>query len=200
MSEHYFSEKPQSSQAPTTWAYQLRNQTFSFTSDAGVFSKKTIDFGTELLINTFEKSNVEGDLLDVGCGYGPIGITIGRLFKDHNIVMLDVNTRAIRLARDNAIKNKVLNVEVIQSNGLEKVMGRSFATVVTNPPIRAGKEVIYRIFEDAYKVLLPKGELWIVIQKKQGAPSAKSKLLELFGQVEEIERKKGYFIYKAVKV
>lgn len=199
MSEHYFSEKPQSIQAPTTWAYQLRNKSYTFTSNSGVFSKKTIDFGTELLINTFEKPNVKGDLLDVGCGYGPIGITLGSSFKDNKIVMLDVNTRAIALTKENVIRNEISNAEIFQSNGLESVMNRKFAAIVTNPPIRAGKEIIYHMFEDAYEVLLSKGELWIVIQKKQGGPSAKNKLLNLFGQVEEMAREKGYFIYKAVK-
>lgn len=199
MSEHYFSKTPQSNRSPETWQYHLRHNTYQFTSDAGVFSKHSIDFGTALLIESFTRPDVPGDLLDVGCGYGPIGISLAALFEDHNVVMIDINERAISLAKHNAEQNNIHHITVKQSDGLTEVMGEQFSAVVTNPPIRAGKDVIYQMFTDAKEVLQVGGTLWIVIQKKQGAPSAKKKLQELFGHVEEVARKKGYFIFKATK-
>src|SRR5699024_4497402 len=200
MSEHYFSKTPQSNRSPETWQYHLRNKTYQFTSDAGVFSKNSIDFGTALLIESFTRPEVVGDLLDVGCGYGPIGISLAELFEGHKVVMIDVNERALSLAEQNAKQNNMNHIIVKQSDGLEEVMNQQFSAVVTNPPIRAGKEVIYQMFTDAKEVLQVGGTLWVVIQKKQGAPSAKKKLQDLFGNVEEVARKKGYFIFKATKI
>jgi len=198
MSEHYFSKKPQSKSMPNKWSYTLRGKEYSFTSDIGVFSKKEIDFGSRLLIEKFEEPGIPGDILDLGCGYGPIGIALANSYPDRNVIMADVNERAIELARKNAINNNVENVEVIESDRFSKLSNRSFATIVTNPPIRAGKKVVHKMFEESKQALLDRGELWVVIQKKQGAPSAKDKLESLFGDVEVVFRSKGYFILKAL--
>lgn len=200
MSEHYFSENPHSKSSPKTWNCSLRGETFRFTSDAGVFSKNTIDFGTKLLIETYEFPAAAGNLLDLGCGYGPIGITLAKEAPERKVVMADINERAVALARKNAEQNGVYNTEIFQSDGFELLLDRTFASILINPPIRAGKKVIYQMFEDAGKTLCEKGELWIVIQKKQGAPSAKEKLESLFGDVQTAAKSKGYFIYRAVKI
>lgn len=199
MSEHYFSEKPQSKSSPKKWNYQLRGKLYTFTSDIGVFSKDEVDFGSRLLIEQFREPEVTGDFLDLGCGYGPIGIAIADQFQDRAVVMADVNQRALYLAEQNAVNNKVENVKITESNGLSNIEMRKFAAVITNPPIRAGKKVVHRIFEESRDALKENGELWVVIQKKQGAPSAKEKLKELFGNVEVIAKEKGYFILKAIK-
>ncbi len=198
MSEHYFSKNPQSKSMPNAWKYTLRGKEYSFISDIGVFSKNEVDFGTRLLIEQFEAPNISGDILDLGCGYGPIGIALADRYQTRNIIMVDVNERALMLARENALKNNIENVDVIQSDGFSQLDDRSFATVVTNPPIRAGKKVVHKMFEESKQALLRHGELWVVIQKKQGAPSAKDKLESLFGSVEVVFRSKGYFILKAL--
>lgn len=200
MSEHYFSENPHSKSSPKTWNCLLREKTYHFTSDAGVFSKNTVDFGTRLLIEQFDYPQVSGDLLDLGCGYGPIGMTLADGAPERQVLMADINERAVELAKKNAEKNGVHNVEVVQSDGFADLGGRQFAAVLINPPIRAGKKLIYRMFEDAEKALLSGGALWIVIQKKQGAPSAEEKLEALFGNVETVAKSKGYYILRAVKV
>lgn len=200
MSDHYYSEKPTVESDRKTWEYKLRNYTFSFTTDAGVFSKNEIDFGSKVLVETFEMPSVEGNVLDVGCGYGPIGITLAKQFQDRIVKMVDVNERALQLAKENAVQNQVENIEIKKSDalkGLEK--NETFAAIVTNPPIRAGKKVVHEILETSYAHLVNGGELWVVIQKKQGAPSAIDKLNEVFEEVEVVLKKKGYYIIKSKK-
>ncbi|OZU87237.1 16S rRNA methyltransferase [Virgibacillus indicus] len=199
MSEHYFSQKPQSKSSPKKWNYQLRGKVYTFASDVGVFSKDEVDFGSRLLIEQFRAPEIAGDFLDLGCGYGPVGIALADHFQDRMVMMVDVNERALSLAKQNAEHNQVENVEIAESDGLSNTGNRKFAAVITNPPIRAGKKVVHRMFEDSRDALMENGELWVVIQKKQGAPSAKEKLKELFGNAEVSARDKGYFILKATK-
>lgn len=199
MSEHYYSRTQKVESEPKIWDFTLRNQLFRFKTDNGVFSKKEVDFGSRLLIEAFELSNVEGPLLDVGCGYGPIGLSIAKSFPERHVHMIDVNERAIELAKGNAVQNSVHNVDIYESDILINVKEFKFAAILTNPPIRAGKKTVHDIFEQSYEHLVPLGELWVVIQKKQGAPSAIEKLKELFTTVDTIDKSKGYFIIKAVK-
>ncbi len=200
MPEHYFSKKPQSKSSPKTWTYRLQDKWYTFTSDTGVFSRHEVDFGSKLLIEQFNAPNIQGDILDLGCGYGPIGIALADRYRGRNVVMSDINERALQLAKENAKQNNIDNVEFISSDRFEHIGNRTFAAIVTNPPIRAGKRIVHSIFEGSKSALCECGELWIVIQKKQGAPSAKKKLKEIFGNVEVIHRHKGYHIMKAVNV
>lgn len=200
MSEHYFSQKPQSKSSPKTWKYRLRQKEFTFISDYGVFSKGEVDYGTRLLIEHFNPPSVKGDILDLGCGYGPIGIALASSFPDCQVTMVDVNERAILLAKQNAHLNDVKNVEILKSDRLKQLNERMFASILTNPPIRAGKKVVHAMFEESVLSLYSGGELWIVIQKKQGAPSAKKKLEQLFGNVEVVVKSKGYYILRSIKI
>jgi 16S rRNA (guanine1207-N2)-methyltransferase len=199
MSEHYYSSNPTTESNPQTWTYQLRGYTFTFTSDSGVFSKNEVDFGTRLLIESFEMPNIEGKVLDVGCGYGPIGLAVAKEDPARQVIMVDVNERAVELSKLNAKQNSITNVSVYQSNLFEAIENEIFSVILSNPPIRAGKKVVHQIFELSYKHLQQQGELWIVIQKKQGAPSAIEKLKSIFPEVEIVTKKKGYFIIKAKK-
>ncbi|KEK22604.1 class I SAM-dependent methyltransferase [Bacillus gaemokensis] len=198
MADHYFSNDPSSKSDRKRWEYTLRESKFVFLSDHGVFSKNEVDFGSRLLIEAFQMPPVEGDVLDVGCGYGPIGLSLAKEFQDRNIHMVDVNERALGLAKENAANNKVENIRIYQSSVYENVNGQ-YAAILSNPPIRAGKHIVHEILEQAVKYLVPGGELWIVIQKKQGAPSALKKLEEIFSEVEVVEKKKGYYIIKSKK-
>ncbi|MGN1400594.1 MAG: class I SAM-dependent methyltransferase [Bacillus sp. (in: firmicutes)] len=198
MTSHYYSKNPDAESSPKYWEFVLRGRTFRFKTDNGVFSKKEVDFGSRLLIDSFSPSET-GDILDVGCGYGPIGLSLAYAYPDVVVEMVDVNSRAIELSRENAEANGISNVKVYESNVLEEVANKTFAAVVTNPPIRAGKQIVHQIFESAYDHLKPGGELWVVIQKKQGAPSAAQKMEELFGNVETVNKKKGYSILVSKK-
>ncbi len=201
MADHYYSRKPEVESDPTFFNVTLRGHSFRFKTDRGVFSRKEIDFGSRLLIDTFEEPEMDGPLLDIGCGYGPIGVSLAKSFPDRPVHLIDINERALQLAKENATINEVPNVQVYESDRFEQVEEENFAAIITNPPIRAGKRVVFELFEQSYLRLKKKGELWIVIQKKQGAPSAKTKLEETFdGHVEIKVRKKGYFIIKAIKI
>lgn len=196
MNDHYFSEKPHSKHVNTTITCKLRHQTFVFTTGTGVFSRKGIDYGSKLLIESFEVPNVEGKLLDLGCGYGPIGISLAHSFKDRTIFMVDINERAVSLAEQNAKDNDTENVKVIQSNGFTSLSNQTFASIITNPPIRTGKKVIYQLFDESRQFLKRDGELWVVVQKKQGAPSMITYLTSLFGNAAVVAREKGYHVIK----
>jgi 16S rRNA (guanine1207-N2)-methyltransferase len=138
-------------------------------------------------------------VLDVGCGYGPIGISAAHLAPKGHVTMLDINSRAVELARENALHNGIRNVTVMESDVLSALEGQKFDVILTNPPIRAGKAIVHQIFEEAYRHLNEGGTLWVVIQKKQGAPSAAAKLESLFPVVEEVGKDKGYRIMRATK-
>lgn len=200
MSEHYFSKQPQSESRQKTWQATLRNKAFSFTTDLGVFSKDQVDYGSRLLIESFVEPSISGKILDLGCGYGPIGLAMAKSFPDRQIVMADINERAICLAKHNAQANNITNVQIVVSDRFSKIADEKFAAILLNPPIRAGKKVVHQLFRESYHALKTDGEFWIVIQRKQGAPSATKKLEELFKNVELTDRKKGYHIYKAKKL
>lgn len=198
MPDHYYSQKPQSEFKTDTIQVIIKDRTYTFTTSSGVFSKHGIDFGTKLLIEQFTLPEVDGDLLDLGCGYGPIGIILADQYRDRNIWMVDINERAVLLAKQNAEQNGV-EVTVRESDGFTNIMDQTFAAIITNPPIRAGKKVIFHLFEESKSHLVDGGELWLVVQKKQGAPSVVKFLNEIFSKVDTIERKKGYHIIRAIK-
>ena len=166
-------------------------------SDYGVFSKDKIDYGTRTLLDVMDISDQKKRLLDVGCGYGTIGIALKKIYPYLEVEMVDVNERAIHLANESIKYNNLQDIVAYKSCVYENVKG-SFDIIVSNPPIRAGKKVVFEILEGAYHFLKKSGELIIVIQKKQGAPSAKKKMEEVFGNCEIIKRDKGYFVLKSV--
>lgn len=198
MSDHYYTSRPTAAHDRKVWDAMLRGQTFRFVSDAGVFAKGGVDFGSRTLIEAMEIPQ-DAEVLDVGCGYGPIGLVAARLASKGHVTMIDVNGRAVELAKENAAANQVRNVTILESDLFAAVNDRQFDVVLTNPPIRAGKATVHAIFEGAFERLRSGGSLWIVIQKKQGAPSAKEKLESLFSRVEEVTKDKGYRIFKAIK-
>ena len=166
-----------------------------FLTDAGVFSKKMIDFGSQVLLSCLSFQPGE-TVLDVGCGYGPLGLSLAKAQGVH-ATMVDVNTRALDLARKNAAFNQV-QATIFQSNVYDQVEG-CFDHIISNPPIRAGKKVVHEVLSGSFDHLNPGGDLTIVIQKKQGAPSAKAKMEEVFGNCEILKKDKGYYILRSEK-
>ncbi|GAB4074372.1 class I SAM-dependent methyltransferase [Barrientosiimonas marina] len=199
MSDHYFSQHPHSKSSPKKWHSRLLGSYFTFESDYGVFSKNEVDYGSRLLVEQFAEPAIAGDFLDLGCGYGPIGIAVAAHHPNRHISLSDINERATALARKNADHNHVSNTDVVLSDGFHNLNGRAFAAILTNPPIRAGKQTVHQMFEDSHDALLKGGCLWVVIQKKQGAPSAQKKLINIFGNVTITDRSKGYYILQAIK-
>lgn len=200
MADHYYTNKPSAVSKEAAWTYTLKGYEFKFVTDQGVFSKKTVDFGSRLLIETLDlKELVAGPILDVGCGYGPMGLSLAKADPERQVEMVDVNERALGLAKQNASNNRISTVDIHVSDVYDQVKGKDFAAIVSNPPIRAGKEVVHSILTGAYHYLKEGGSLTVVIQKKQGAPSAKAKMEETFGNAEVIAKDKGYWIIQSIK-
>ena len=195
MSKMYYAENPDAAHDIHELRVDLLGEKMTFLTDAGVFSKKMIDFGSQLLLKCLEVNQGE-TVLDVGCGYGPLGLSLTKAYGVQ-ATMVDINNRALDLARQNAERNKV-EATIFQSNIYEQVEGR-FDHAISNPPIRAGKQVVHEIIEKSKDFLEAGGDLTIVIQKKQGAPSAKSKMEEVFGNCEIVKKDKGYYILRSVK-
>lgn len=199
MSDHYYSNKPQSASRRQAFDIALRGFQFRFTSDAGVFSRDGVDYGSRVLIEHMEISP-KARVLDIGCGYGPIGLTAARLAPQGHVTMIDINERAVELARLNAEANGIHNVAFAPSDLFSAVKGETYDVILSNPPIRAGKAVVHQLFTESWNYLKPGGATWVVIQNKQGAPSARAKLEELYGvdQVSEVGKDKGYRIYRCI--
>ena len=194
MSKMYYAENPDAAHDIHELRVDLLGEKMTFLTDAGVFSKKMIDFGSQLLLKCLEVNQGE-TVLDVGCGYGPLGLSLAKAYGVQ-ATMVDINNRALNLARQNAERNKV-EATIFQSNIYEQVKGK-FDHVISNPPIRAGKQVVHEIIEKSKDFLGIGGDLTIVIQKKQGAPSAKSKMEDVFGNCEIVKKDKGYYILRSV--
>ena len=195
MSKMYYAENPDAAHDIHELRVDLLGEKMTFLTDAGVFSKKMVDFGSQLLLKCLEVNQGE-TVLDVGCGYGPLGLSLAKAYGVQ-ATMVDINNRALDLARQNAERNKV-EATIFQSNIYEQVEGH-FDHVISNPPIRAGKQVVHEIIEKSKDFLEIGGDLTIVIQKKQGAPSAKSKMEDVFGNCEVVKKDKGYYILRSVK-
>ena len=191
----YYAENPDAAHDIHELRVDLLGEKMTFLTDAGVFSKKMVDFGSQLLLKCLEVNQGE-TVLDVGCGYGPLGLSLAKAYGVQ-ATMVDINNRALDLARQNAERNKV-EATIFQSNIYEQVEGK-FDHVISNPPIRAGKQVVHEIIEKSKDFLEPGGDLTIVIQKKQGAQSAKSKMEDVFGNCEIVKKDKGYYILRSVK-
>ena len=136
---------------------------------------------------------LHGAVLDMGCGWGPVGVSLKKDNPALRLTMVDVNLRALALSEKNAQQNGV-QVEVLESDGFAALRGRKFDWVVTNPPIRAGKQVIYQMFADAAEQLNPDGGLCLVIRKQQGAESCVKYLKTLYGQVETLKKSGGFWV------
>lgn len=194
---HYFMNDKNVKSYKRVLDYNFGNVTFKFNSDNGVFSKNEIDDGSDTLLHSYLEKGKNGRVLDVGSGVGFLGIVINRI-NGCAVDMLEINARAVELCKENIVLNKCNNCNVYESDLYEKANG-TYDVVISNPPIRAGKKVIFEIFEKSYDYLNDNGELWIVIRKSHGSDSAKNKIESVFGNCEIVKRNKGFYVLKAVK-
>lgn len=196
--EHYFTNDEHAKSNEKEFQVEVLGKKFKFMTDIGVFSKGELDDASRLLIETFDALGLSGDVLDVGCGYGAIGVALASSRSNDAVHMVDINHRALDLAKRNAMLNGCNNICVYESNCYENV-DKKFANIVSNPPIRAGKKVVHQILEGAFNHLEDEGTITIVIGKQHGAASAQKKMLEVFGNVERIQRKKGFWVLQSLK-
>ena len=194
MDEQYFNPSPQSAHDARVFEHTWAGRALRFETDAGVFSKRKLDSGTLLLLASLPKA-FAGRALDLGCGWGAMGICMLAMWPGANVCMTDINARAVALARANLRANG-LDAEVWQGDGLSQATG-CFDLIATNPPIRAGKAVVYRLFEESLARLAPGGALYAVMRRQQGADSAARWLGERCGRVEIAGRGGGYRVFRA---
>ncbi len=190
--EHYFTNNTNLRSEIRNIIYENKGKVFTFSSDLGVFSKDKVDFGSRVLVETILETEKEKslDILDVGCGYGFIGIVLAT-FLESKIKMIDVNKRALHLCENNLKLNSVEG-SCAWSDGYENI-NEKYNLIVTNPPIRAGKEVVLRILKEAKDYLKEEGRLWFVIRKNQGAKSI-IKMLETIYECNIVKKEKGFYI------
>lgn len=194
MADHYYTVNPNSAHDEWKISATIFGNELTFTTDAGVFSRDGLDRGTEIMLESLPE--LEGRILDLGCGWGPVGVSLGKKYPGLDIVMTDINQRAVDLSIRNLAVNGVTNAHVVQGDAFENVEGL-FNAVITNPPIRAGKAVIYDMFDKAREYLIPGGSLYIVIRKQQGAPSALKYLSTIYDSAETIGRGSGFHVIRA---
>ena len=195
MTDHYFTNAnlPSDTRKIT---YNFEDSSITFTSDLGVFSKDKLDYGSRLLIETFMNQGIyNASILDVGCGYGFIGLSLAK-FRNAKVTMVDVNKRALHLANMNIKSNKIENSEAFESNIYESVEGK-YDFIITNPPIRTGRETVLEFLRGAKEHLNENGELWFVMRKNHGALTV-AKLLEDLYKIEVVEKSKGFLIFRCI--
>lgn len=189
---HYYSENNDTLKSnPKEIAFRVNNTDLKFVTDIGVFSKDSLDRGTKVLLEYLEVKDTDKQILDLGCGYGVVGIYLSKRYQ-LSVDMVDVNKRAIELSASNSVLNGV-ETNVYQSNGFSNVKS-NFDLIITNPPIRAGKKVYYKFFEDSVNYLNKGGRLVVVINKKHGAMSAIKYLETIYNSVEITGKDKGFHV------
>jgi 16S rRNA (guanine1207-N2)-methyltransferase len=196
--EHYFSPQPTSPSDEGEWVVALRGREFRFRTAAGVFSHRFLDRGTRLLLKCLPLP-LEGDVLDWGAGYGPIGVVVAAFSPAARVTLAEVNERAAALAQANAELNRVGNAEVLAGDALETLGDRRFDAILTNPPIHVGKALVTALLRDAQARLRPGGALWMVVRTQAGAKSYHRLLQELFDEVALEDMRGGYRVLRATK-
>jgi len=196
---YYFDSEPVIDSHIREISFSLYGKEYTYYTDNGVFSKSRIDEGSYIFLKILLPLHLTGNILDLGCGYGPIGLTIAQNSSEARLTLADINSRALALASKSTAKLNLTNrVTCLQSDIYEKTEG-PYDSIVVNPPIRAGKVVINQMFSGAKQFLIDGGSLYVVIRRKQGAESALKYLETVFENVSVLHKEKGYWIIKATK-
>ena len=174
---------------------KIKNQDYSFYVDNGVFSKRGLDFGTRTLLENLDLENIKGKILDFGCGYGPIGIFLSKNLKV-TVDMIDINKRSLNLAKKNSVLNNA-KTNIFESDIYQNITDK-YDFIITNPPIRVGKKVLYEILFGAYDYLNDNGQMIIVVNKDQGAKSLMRDLENKY-KVSVINKSKGFYVISMAK-
>lgn len=197
-SEHYFSTLPKSEEKLGLIQTSIKGKNFEFLTASSVFSKRKVDSGTRLLIESMILPK-NGYVLDIGCGYGAVGIAASTFNPNVHVIMTDVNMRAVRLARKNLELNKIKNAEVMYGFLYEPVENRKFNCVLSNPPVSAGMETVKSIVKQAPKFMTPKSSLQMVIRSKIGGKTLPVVFEETFGNCTVLAIESGYRVLMSQK-
>ncbi len=198
MGEHYSTPKPTSRRRPAEVRVAVRGLDLRLRTDAGVFSREGLDRGSELLLEALDVGPCEM-VLDLGCGYGVLGIAAARLTQGGHVILTDVNARAAALARANLRANAITNAEVRVGDLYDPVRDLAFDHIVCNPPLRAGRAVVDRIVAEAPAHLLDRGRLWLVARTRQGADALRERMARTFGNAEIVRRGSGYKVLRSTQ-
>jgi len=196
--EHYFTEKPKSKSRKTSFKTRISGNDIIINSSSGIFSVREIDFGTRLLI---ENAKINGtEILDLGCGYGIVGIALKKITPDINITMIDVNERAVKVSIENCESNNI-DAKVLRSDIFShpELKDKKFDTILTNPPFSAGKKLCFQFIEQSTQHLNKNGLFELVAPHNKGGESLKRKMLEVFGNAGELAKKSGFRVYISIK-
>lgn len=196
--EHYYSKRPKSKPRIGLIRTHLRGRLFEFLTTSSVFSHKRIDLGTRLLIESMILPK-EGYILDLGCGYGAVGIAAAVFNPDLHVVMVDVNERAVRTTKENAKRHRVANTDIRQGFLYEPVEGMRFDAILSNPPLSAGLRIVKHIILGAGKLLDEDGLFQLVVRSKIGGRQCAKELEAAYGNVEVLARKSGYRVLLSKK-
>ena len=202
----YFEKDPETKSKRKTVDYRINGMNFRFLTDTAVFSRDSVDRGTDILLHAVIKDikkrgpGRDESLLDLGCGWGVVGIVMKSVFTLFDVTCVDINSRAVALARENSKTNPASPDQILESDILENIPeDKLFDTVITNPPVRAGKKTVFAFYEQAFAHLKDGGAIYVVLQRKQGSDSTGKKLIELYGNCETIDIEGGYHVMKSVR-
>ena len=192
--DHYFSEKPTSAFGLFQISCHLRGTSFKIFSAPGIFSSKRIDKGTIVLVEYCQIKDKE-KMLDLGCGNGAAGISLALSFPHSSFTLVDINERALRVAKKNVLYHKLDNVTVKKSDVYSSLHEETFDVILLNPPQTAGKELCFRMIDESKKHLVPGGSLQLVARHNKGGKSLSAKMQDVFGNVATLAKKSGYHVY-----
>lgn len=197
-SDHYFASAPTSAPRQGTVRAVLRGRPWTLRTARGVFAARAIDAGTQVLIDAM-RVDERDRVLDLGCGYGAVGLVAASLAPRGWVWFVDVNRRAAAVAAENARANQMQNVAVIVGDTATAFRTATFDVVVTNPPIRAGRAVVARFIDEAWRVLTPGGRLYLVARTAQGARTLARLIMDRFGNTTQVALRGGYRVYEAAR-
>jgi 16S rRNA (guanine1207-N2)-methyltransferase len=194
MTDHYFTPGPRAEGGARAFPLTVRGHDFTFVTEAGVFSRTRLDRGTRLLLAELE-INPTDRVLDLGCGWGAVGVVAARLAPQGHVTLVDINARAVELARANLAANGIANAEALQSDGFAALPDRQFDLIALNPPLRAGLAVVHRLIADSREHLVPEGKFYLVARTQQGAIRLGKKMAEVFGNSDHLATGGGYRVF-----
>lgn len=196
---HYFSSAPPSTERARTVVFRDGDRVLRFHTASGVFARTAVDAGSRLLLEAVDLRDVQR-ILDLGCGYGVLGIVTAARAPHARVILVDINPRAVALAEDNIRLNAVPNAEARCGDGCAPVADERFDLVLYNPPIRAGRHVVVRLLREAHACLTPRGRLYLVARTKQGARTLGRLMSDLYARVTEVDRGGGFRVFEACDV